>query len=268
MVQLDLGHEAPAAHPRAGVVRVTSRDYARMFFRVTLVRIYVAMGTLLAAALVTFYGADWRLLAGFAGAVVLFSFFEYVVHRFLYHNRLMFRFRATAQFWRHLHYAHHMDPNDIGEIAAPAYFTLPIVVVVGAPIGWLVGGLPGSLAGMTAGVWLLIAYEYAHGYTHLVTAPGSAYGRMLRRLHMLHHFHSEKGNYGVTSPVFDFVFGSYYDSPAQVERCSTVRNLGYTDEMAKRYPWVDRGTRRQRRSADAQLDLNTIQPASTENGGP
>lgn len=269
MVQLDLGHEAPAAHPRAGVIRVTSQDYARMFFRTRLVRAYLVIGVALTIVLVAAFGLDWRLLAGFAGATVLFSFFEYIVHRFVYHNRLFFKFRSTAQFWRHLHYAHHMNPNEIAEIAAPAYFTLPVVLVVGAPIGWLVGGLPGALAGITAGVWLLMAYEYAHGYTHLVTAPGSAYGGMLRRLHMLHHFHSEKGNYGVTSPIFDFIFGSYYASPTQMERCSTVRNLGYTEDMAKRYPWVERGSSRVRPApASASLDLAAIQPAPTENGGP
>jgi sterol desaturase/sphingolipid hydroxylase (fatty acid hydroxylase superfamily) len=64
---------------------------------------------------------------------------------------------------------------------------------------------------------------------------------MLRHLHMLHHFHNEKGNFGVTSPVFDLIFGTHYSDPAKMARCATARNLGYTAEQQRRYPWAGEG---------------------------
>ena len=112
----------------------------------------------------------------------------------------------------------------------------PLAAILSSPLP--VAGAPGAGIAVAVGVWLLLAYEFAHGFSHLVAEPASSYGRMLRKSHMLHHFHNEKGNFGVTSPVFDLVFGTYYGSPTAMERCPTVRNLGYPEEEARRFPFV------------------------------
>jgi len=36
------------------------------------------------------------------------------------------------------------------------------------------------------------------------------YGRWARRHHFYHHFHDPKVNHGVTSPIWDIVFGTYH----------------------------------------------------------
>lgn len=50
--------------------------------------------------------------------------------------------------------------------------------------------------------------SFAHGFSASGGGARLDYGRMLRKSHMLHHFHNEKGDFGVTSPVFDLVFGT------------------------------------------------------------
>ena len=54
----------------------------------------------------------------------------------------------------------------------------------------------------------------------------------------LHHFHAEKGNYGIATGIADRLIGTSYDAADAMPRSATVNNLGYTDEVARRYPWV------------------------------
>lgn len=236
MVQLDLGRYVPA---RAPTLRLSAREYARVYFNSTLVQIYLVFGVIATATLLAVFGLDWRLLTGALGAMVVFPLLEYVIHRFLFHSKLFFRFPLTARIWSYLHYAHHMDPSDPNQIAGPPQFSLPVVVVFGGVEGWLLGGLPGALTGPVVGLFLLILYEYAHGYSHLVTTPQSRYGLIIKRSHMLHHFHNETGNFGISSPVFDIVFRTYYTDASLKDRCPTVRNLGYTPELQAKYPWAE-----------------------------
>jgi len=60
----------------------------------------------------------------------------------------------------------------------------------------------------------------------------------MKALHLVHHFHDEDGNYGITNYVWDRIFGTLYDRKDRPGRSPTVFNLGYTEEVAKSYPWV------------------------------
>ena len=60
----------------------------------------------------------------------------------------------------------------------------------------------------------------------------------MKKLHLAHHFHSEKGNYGITNFLWDRVLGTYYARPKGFPRSETVFNLGYTEKQSERYPWV------------------------------
>jgi sterol desaturase/sphingolipid hydroxylase (fatty acid hydroxylase superfamily) len=60
----------------------------------------------------------------------------------------------------------------------------------------------------------------------------------MKEHHLLHHFHHEDGNYGITSFAVDKALGTYYDKAKDRPRSPTVYNLGYDVEKAKKYPWV------------------------------
>jgi hypothetical protein len=51
-------------------------------------------------------------------------------------------------------------------------------------------------------------YEILHRGEHTRAGIGP-YGRWARRHHFHHHFVDGRSNHGVTSPVWDFVFGTY-----------------------------------------------------------
>ena len=65
-----------------------------------------------------------------------------------------------------------------------------------------------------------------------------AFMQRLRRHHALHHFHAERGNYGIATGIADRLLGTNYEAADAMPRSATVNNLGYTEEVARRYPWV------------------------------
>lgn len=239
MTQLNLTHTAaPKTTPPP---RMTTARYAKSFLTKGTIQLYIFITAILTLAAVATFGVTLPMLVTALVTLVVLSFLEYAIHRFGYHTQFFFKHKLTARLWRNLHYWHHMNPNDPRSIMGWPQYTIPVVVLVTVPLGWLVAGAPGAGTAVAVGMLLLIAYEYAHGFAHMVAEPGSGYGRMIRRSHMLHHFHNETGNFGITSPVYDLMFGTYYRDPVDVERCPTVRNLGYTAEVARRYPWAGEG---------------------------
>ena len=60
-------------------------------------------------------------------------------------------------------------------------------------------------AGTVAGyVW----YDLTHYYLHHA-APTTAAGKWLRKYHLVHHFQTPDRRYGITTPIWDFVFRTY-----------------------------------------------------------
>lgn len=57
-------------------------------------------------------------------------------------------------------------------------------------------------------------YELMHRRDH-THAGFTAYGRWLRRHHFRHHLVDARTNFGVTSPIWDVVFGTYR-APEQI----------------------------------------------------
>jgi hypothetical protein len=63
---------------------------------------------------------------------------------------------------------------------------------------------------------------------------------LLKALHLMHHFHDEKGNDGITSFAVDRMLGTDYASARERPRSPQVVNLGYDVAEARRFPWVAR----------------------------
>lgn len=151
--------------------------------------------------------------AGALGAVGLFvagwlvwTFIEYLLHRFLFHMSAETpeqKFRAFM-----VHGYHHEFPNDKLRLVAPPLMSWPIAVVVLLLYHYAFGGLMWAVFAGTATGY--VAYDWIHYYTHHFK-PGNAIGKWLKSYHLLHHFDELDGHgrYGVSSPLWDFVFGTY-----------------------------------------------------------
>ena len=116
-----------------------------------------------------------------------------------------------------VHGYHHEFPNDKLRLVAPPLMSWPIAAVVLVLYHYLFGALMWAVfAGTAAGY---VAYDWIHYYTHHFK-PGNPVGKWLKSYHLLHHFDELDGHgrYGVSSPLWDFVFGTYVPLRKRPER--------------------------------------------------
>ncbi len=161
-------------------------------------------GTLLAAAAgagIAGHERPVRFAALFAAGLLAWTMIEYLLHRLAFHGFAP-------------HSEHHAVPTDPAFIVAPLWLSLSAAALLFgvfslATRSWSAGAT--VVAGVIAGY---LAYEAIHLRIHS-PAPGGVVLRALRKHHYYHHFASDQVCYGVTSPLWDWVFGSV---PAGVNR--------------------------------------------------
>ena len=128
---------------------------------------------------------------------------EYGLHRFAMH---VMRGRGLASTE---HLKHHADVTYFSP-ASKKLLSAAATTAVALPAASALAGRRWATA-YTGGMLAMYAtYEVAHRRTH-THPPTNAYGRWARRSHLHHHFGAPMSNFGVTSPVWDRVFGTYED---------------------------------------------------------
>jgi len=146
-------------------------------------------------------------LALFAVGVLVWTLMEYSLHRWAFHwTPNLDRFDSKLRLFM-LHGYHHEFPNDKWRLVAPPVLSWPIAAVTAAFYGLVAGPTffwP-LFAGTVAGY---VAYDWTHYATHHFK-PRTGFGKMVRRAHMVHHFKVFHLNMGISSPLWDFVLGSY-----------------------------------------------------------
>lgn len=141
-------------------------------------------------------------LAAVVAGAASWTFLEYVIHRWLGHDR---RFRGNPFGVEHLE--HHV----VGDYFAPTWKKVVVAGAVALGVGALAIGLAGPAAGggyLAGLIACYTAYEVLHRREHTHGGIGP-YGRWARRHHFYHHLVDARTNFGVTSPVWDLVFGTY-----------------------------------------------------------
>jgi sterol desaturase/sphingolipid hydroxylase (fatty acid hydroxylase superfamily) len=141
----------------------------------------------------------------FGAGLFVWTFLEYILHRFIFHwpaHDEAGRFRRFM-----LHWYHHEFPQDPMRLLAPPLMSWTIAVVVWTAFRLLCGPLAvwPVFAGCALGY---LVYDYTHYYTHHAK-PKTALGKWLRRYHLRHHHEHEESRFGVSSPLWDLVFGTY-----------------------------------------------------------
>jgi len=174
--------------------------------------------------------------------VLIYPLAWYLLHRFVLHGSFLYRSPHTAAVWKRIHFDHHQDPNDLGVLFGAPYTTLPTLVLLLLPLGYLVGGPAGAAGAFATGLVVTLFYEYCHCIQHLAYTPRLRFLKRIKRLHLLHHFHNETGNFGITNFLWDRVAGTQYEKPGARARSESVRDLGYSGERREQYPWVARLT--------------------------
>jgi sterol desaturase/sphingolipid hydroxylase (fatty acid hydroxylase superfamily) len=177
-------------------------------------------------------------LAAIAATALAYPIAWYAIHRFILHGRFLYRFPITASLWKRIHFDHHQDPHRMDVLFGSPLTTMPTILAIVSPLGWSVGGLGGMASAVATGLVITCLYEFVHCIQHLNFRPCSKLLRRMKELHMMHHFHDEAGNYGITSFAPDRLLGTFYGAARDRRRSATVFNLGYTVAEAQRFPWV------------------------------
>jgi len=142
-----------------------------------------------------------RLVAAAAGAAT-WSAAEWRIH-----NGLGHKFAKNRNFFAREHVRHHATTSYF----APSMKKAVTAAVVGSVMAPVSSALLGWRAGLSYTAGFLTAYgtyELLHRRAH-THQPTNRYGRWLRKHHFYHHFHNPAVNHGVTSPLWDHLFGSH-----------------------------------------------------------
>lgn len=158
----------------------------------------------------------WRSVSqeslGFAASAGLFvagafawSLSEYWLHRLFFHWTPKGKWGERMHFL--VHGVHHTWPKDKYRLVMPPAVSISLFflfmglfyVLLGPVLMW------GFHAGYVAGYMF---YDLTHYYIHHFT-PRTEYGRLLKKHHMLHHFKDSENRFGVSSMIWDHVFGTY-----------------------------------------------------------
>lgn len=147
-----------------------------------------------------------------AGGFALWSLGEYLMHRFGMHE-LRGKGLASRE-----HLRHHAERDSILE---SWYFAWAGVIGVGVALAINTAKLLGPVGVCLGAGWVAAygVYDWIHWRAHR-RPIANAYERFVRRHHFHHHFGHPMANHGVTTPLWDMVFGTYerVDGPLRVPR--------------------------------------------------
>lgn len=149
----------------------------------------------------------WDILAAFAIGLFIWTLAEYTLHRFVFHfppktprmERITFLF----------HGVHHAQPQCKTRLVMPPVVSFPLAFLFYALFAWLIGnvlGAPGWVNPIMSGFLIgYLIYDLTHYATHHWPMR-SGYAKYIKRYHMQHHYKTPDARYGVSSPLWDYVF--------------------------------------------------------------
>jgi dihydroceramide fatty acyl 2-hydroxylase len=139
-----------------------------------------------------------------AGGWLFWTLTEYWIHRLIFHFEP--EWGPGARFHWIIHGVHHDHPNDPLRLVMPPSVSVPLAALFVAAFIWVLGEASGTVfaAGFLLGY---LVYDMTHYYLHHFK-PRSRFGRLMRELHMRHHFQDDTRGFGISAPFWDYVFGT------------------------------------------------------------
>ena len=146
---------------------------------------------------------------GYLAGLLVWTLSEYLLHRYLFHYEPTHP--RLKWIWYLIHGVHHEQPQCKTRLVMPpilsiplallfyGFFYLTVSVVIGAP-RWTAPLFAGLITGY-------IIYDMTHYATHHLSMKWG-FLKFLKRYHLLHHYKTPDVRYGISSPIWDFVFGT------------------------------------------------------------
>jgi sterol desaturase/sphingolipid hydroxylase (fatty acid hydroxylase superfamily) len=138
---------------------------------------------------------------------LMWTLTQYFLHRVVFHyigpRPWQRRFHFVA------HGVHHDFPQDAGRLLMPLGVSIPLGLFFFLVADLLLERTTALAVLIGFGVGYLL-YDGIHYATHHLKAR-TRVGKYLKKFHMVHHHAGVEGLWGVSQPIWDFVFGSYQD---------------------------------------------------------
>lgn len=181
---------------------------SRTHIAVPLVIFAVYSGSLLYwSATHTSLSVGISILMFFLGTLT-FTWVEYNVHRYLFHLSTYTKAREKLQYT--LHGVHHEFPKDKSRLAMPPLLSITIATILLLIFRVVMGDyafafLPGFLVGYAS-------YLGVHYMVHAYQPPKN-FLKALWINHGIHHYKDGEIVFGVSSPLWDYIYGTMKEKP-------------------------------------------------------
>jgi len=161
-----------------------------------------------------------RIILTFLGGAFFWTLFEYVAHRFLFH--LVSEKPSMQKFAYILHGNHHHYPRDKQRLFMPPVPSLILSSIIFGTTYLIIGStafmfFPGFMIGY-------LMYGTMHYAIHAWNPPFK-WMKPLWRNHHLHHYKNEHNGFGVSTTIWDHVFGTMFDLKNEKEDKEKVQEL-------------------------------------------
>jgi sterol desaturase/sphingolipid hydroxylase (fatty acid hydroxylase superfamily) len=149
------------------------------------------------------------ILGAFLLGLFLWTLGEYTLHRFLFHYPA--KSEKSKKIFFLFHGVHHYQPQDKTRLVMPFPVSIPLALLFYGLFHLILGILlnaPQWINPLTAGFMVgYLIYDLTHYATHHFHMR-RGYARYIKRYHMAHHYKDENSRYGVSSPIWDWVFNT------------------------------------------------------------
>lgn len=150
----------------------------------------------------TYYTMSWVDCLALVAGLLIWSAAEYGFHRFAFHNDHLSPTAHKVLAYNHLQ--HHQFPNKEKDITLPFRLTLPLAGILFC-VSLVFLPVPAAALFFTGMFIGLSLYEFVHYQAHHKLYNVWPLNYLTRR-HMVHHYEHGDKIYGVTSPLFDWIF--------------------------------------------------------------
>lgn len=166
--------------------------------------IVVYMPVIIYTAYLSFTHLQWYNVAIlFLSGVLLWTIAEYTIHRWAFHYPPKSGWGKKLHFL--VHGIHHDYPRDATRLVMPLLVSVPLAFVFYFAFRYAFGLY--HLPVFSGFVFGYVSYDSIHYATHHIPMKGRM-GKFLYEYHSRHHYEDDKTAYGVSNPLWDFVFGT------------------------------------------------------------
>ncbi len=145
----------------------------------------------------------FQTVAMFLLGIISFTWVEYIVHRYVFHMHTYTKVRQRMQYF--IHGVHHEFPKDKERLAMPPLVSVTIATILLLVFRAILGDfafsfLPGFVVGYSG-------YLSIHYMIHVYQPPKNFF-KTLWINHGIHHYKNGDVVFGVSSPLWDYVYGT------------------------------------------------------------